>query len=208
MIALGRVIVCIGLLCIITSAPRSTFAADEVILVLGDSLSAGYGIGIEQSWPALMQQRLAEHGYPQRIENASISGETSLGGVNRLASLLERYRPELVIVELGANDGLRGIAVSEAERHLRKILEMIEAAGARALLFEMHVPPNYGPAYAAQFDELYARLGDLDGVVLVPFFLEGVVLNRALMQNDGLHPNAAAQPIILDNVWKYVEDNL
>jgi len=207
-IALTRVCVCIAVLCLITEQAGAAPATDRSILVLGDSLSAGYGIGIDEAWPSLLQQRLERDDYPYRVENASISGETSSGGVKRLPALLDRYRPVLVIVELGANDGLRGIAVAEAERNLRRICEMIAVAGASTLLLEMRVPPNYGPVYAEQFEAIYTRLGKLDGVVLVPFFLDGVVLDRALMQNDGLHPNAAAQPLILDNIWTYVEDNL
>ncbi len=183
-------------------------ADNAVILIVGDSLSAGYGIGIDRAWPALLQQRLIEHDYPYRVENASISGETTRGGATRLAALLARYQPRLVIVELGANDGLRGIAIPEAERNLRRMFGMIRDHGTDTLLFEMRIPPNYGPVYASQFEEMYDRLSELDGVRLVPFFLDGVVLNRSLMQNDGLHPNADAQPVILNNVWDYIEDEL
>jgi len=174
--------------------------------VLGDSLSAGYGIDISQSWTVLLQQRLAQSGYSYRVENASISGDTTRGGLARLPKLLKRHRPMVVVVELGANDGLRGVPVAEAERNFRKILDLIAAAGATVLLLEMRVLPNYGPAYAEQFGQLFARLGDLDGVRLVPFFLHDVVLNRSLMQDDGLHPNASAQPKMLENVWVYLED--
>jgi acyl-CoA thioesterase-1 len=183
-------------------------ASEEVILVLGDSLSAGYGIDVRQSWTVLLQRRLAQSGYSYRVENASISGDTTSGGLARLPRLLQRHRPLIVVVELGANDGLRGIPIAEAERNFRRILELISAAGATVLLLEMKVPPNYGPAYAEQFDQLYARLGDLDRVRLVPFFLHDVVLNRSLMQNDGLHPNADAQPKMLENVWVYLEDEI
>ncbi len=176
--------------------------------MLGDSLSAGYGIGIEQSWTALLQVRLAENGYSYRVENASISGETTSGGLARLPHLLKRYRPAVVVVELGANDGLRGIPIAEAERNFLKIFQLIAAAGATTLLLEMRVPPNYGPAYTGQFAHLYGRLGDLDNIRLVPFFLHDVVLNGSLMQSDGLHPNASAQPKMLENVWVYLEDEL
>ena len=175
-------------------------------MIVGDSLSAGYGIDTAAAWPALLQRRLDELGYAHRVENASISGETTRGGATRLGALLRRHAPALVIVELGANDGLRGIPVAEAERNLRRMIDLIAERGIETLLFEMKVPPNYGPAYSEQFDALYARLGAIDGVRLVPFFLDGVVLNRTLMQSDGLHPNADAQPLILDNVWDYIED--
>lgn len=179
---------------------------ENVLLIVGDSLSAGYGIDSARSWPRLLQQRVHEYGYAYRIENASISGETSSGGARRLAKLLARHKPNLVVVELGANDGLRGIAIDELGRNLSKMLELINDAGATSLLFDMRVPPNYGPVYAARFEALYESFGERDNVILVPFFLDGVVLNRSLMQNDGLHPNADAQPIILDNVWDHIED--
>ena len=188
--------------------PGSVAETEKVVLVLGDSLSAGYGIDIRQSWTALLQQRLHEFGYTHRVENASISGDTTSGGLARLPGLLMRHQPAMVVVELGANDGLRGIPTAEAERNLRRILELIGATGASTLLLEMRVPPNYGPTYAAQFDDLYARLGALDNVRLVPFFLHDVVLNRALMQDDGLHPNAHAQAKMLENVWVYLDDEL
>lgn len=125
-----------------------------------------------------------------------------------MAALLDRHSPSLVVIELGANDGLRGIAVSEAERNLRRMIDLTATGDIATLLLEMRIPPNYGPAYATRFEDMYVRLGDLDRVRLVPFFLDGVVLNRSLMQNDGLHPNAAAQPVILNNVWDYIEDEL
>lgn len=155
-----------------------------------------------------MQQRLSERGFPHRVENASISGETSAGGLRRLSALIERHRPELVVVELGANDGLRGIAIAEAERNLRGILQLVRESGAQGLLFEMKIPPNYGPQYASKFESLYDELSESEAVTLVPFFLADVVLKRSLMQNDGLHPNAKAQPIMLDSVWHYIEDEL
>ncbi len=193
-------------LCLILTA---TVAAEAPrILIVGDSLSAGFGIPVDSSWPVLLQQRLREEGYPHRVENASISGDTTRGAARRLPRLLERHSPELVIIELGANDGLRGLPVAEAEANLRRMLDDARGHGARILLFEMRIPPNYGPAYSDQFTALYENLGALDDVRLVPFFLAGVVLDPALMQNDGLHPNAAAQPLMLDNVWAYVEDEI
>ncbi|HJP34794.1 MAG TPA: arylesterase [Gammaproteobacteria bacterium] len=198
----------IGLLCLILWLAGSAAASGDAILVLGDSLSAGYGIGIEQSWTALLRARLAENGYVYRVENASISGETTSGGLARLPRLLKRHRPAVVVVELGANDALRGIPVTEAERNFLDMCRLITVAGARTLLLEMRVPPNYGPAYTEQFDRLYGRLGELDNVRLVPFFLHDVVLDRSLMQNDGLHPNARAQSKMLENVWVYLEDEL
>lgn len=156
----------------------------------------------------MLQTRLTENDYTQRVENASVSGETTKGGLARLPRLLKRHRPQLVVVELGANDGLRGIPAAEAERNLRRIIELVAAAGGTCLLLEMRIPPNYGPAYTEQFDALYERLGELENARLVPFFLHDVVLDRSLMQSDGLHPNASAQAKMLDNVWVYLEDEL
>ena len=183
-------------------------AGEKVILILGDSLSAGYGIDVQKSWTALLQRRLAESGYPHRIENASISGDTTSGGLARLPALLKRHRPVMVVIELGANDGLRGIPIAEAERNLQRMLELILAMKAKTMLLEMRMPPNYGPRYAQQFENLYARLGIIENVHLVPFFLHDVVLDQSLMQNDGLHPNVNAQPKMLKNVWKYLNDEL
>ncbi|MFT4561370.1 MAG: acyl-CoA thioesterase-1 [Gammaproteobacteria bacterium] len=180
--------------------------SNDVVLVVGDSLSAGYGIPLSAAWPELLQQRLAEKGYDDRVENASISGDTSRGGLARLPTLLRTHAPKIVVLELGANDGLRGIAIPDIERNFRKMLDLIDATGAMILLLEMRVPPNYGPGYATQFDQLYARLEQTHELRLVPFFLRNVVLDRSLMQNDGLHPNALAQPKMLDNVWVYLED--
>lgn len=195
-------------LCLIPCISGLAVASENVILVLGDSLSAGYGIDIEQSWTVLLQSRLAAAGYAYRVENASISGDTTSGGAARLPQLLRRHAPAVVVVELGANDGLRGVQVAETERNFHKMFKMIAAAGAATVLLEMRVPPNLGPAYAEQFDQLFARLGDRADIRLVPFFLHDVFLNRALMQKDGLHPNAKAQPKMLENVWVYLQDEL
>jgi acyl-CoA thioesterase I len=177
-----------------------------VLLVVGDSLSAGYGIPLSGAWPELLQQRLAEKGYGDRVENASISGDTSRGGLARLPALLKTHKPKIVVLELGANDGLRGLPIPDIEQNFYEMLDLIDASGATILLLEMRVPPNYGPRYAAQFNQLYARLEKAYELRLVPFFLRDVVLDRSLMQNDGLHPNALAQPKMLDNVWVYLAD--
>ena len=184
------------------------FASEEVVLVLGDSLSAGYGIDIRRSWTALLQQRLRDSGLSLKVVNASISGDTTSGGLARLPGLLSRHRPTMVIIELGANDGLRGIPIAEAERNLNNMLDLVAAIDARALLLEMRVPPNYGPSYAQQFEELFTRLGELNGVTLVPFFMHDVVLDRSMMQSDRLHPNVNAQPKMLENVWVYLRHAL
>lgn len=172
-----------------------------VILVFGDSLSAGYGIGLDQSWPSLLARRLREKGYRYRVVNASVSGETTAGGLARLSRALTSERPALVILELGANDGLRGLPLAEIERNLRASIASARSAGARVVLVGMRLPPNYGPAYTEAFHALYRRLARAEGVALVPFLLDGVGGHARLMQEDGLHPRARAQARLLDNVW-------
>lgn len=188
--------------------PGSVAATEKVVLILGDSLSAGYGIDVQRSWTALLQRRLHDTGFPHRVQNASISGDTTSGGLARLPELLRRHSPVAVVIELGANDGLRGIPVAEAKRNLRSMLALIKATEATCFLLEMRVPPNYGPMYAQQFADLYTGLGDMDDVHLIPFFLHDVVLDPSLMQSDGLHPNVTAQAKMLENVWVYLKDRL
>jgi acyl-CoA thioesterase-1 len=207
-IAAIRVCVSITLLCLIAQNAYAADARDDVILVVGDSLSAGYGIDITASWPSLLQRQLDNEGYSYRVENASISGDTSRGGRTRLPRLLEYHRPQQVVLELGANDGLRGVPISELERNLRAMIEISIEQGAGVVLLQMRVPPNYGPRYAERFEQLYIDLEQAYDLSLVPFFLHNVVLDGALMQNDGLHPNAAAQPKMLENVWVYLRDQL
>ena len=207
-IAAIRVCVSITLLCLIAQNAYAADVRDDVILVVGDSLSAGYGIDITASWPSLLQRRLDNEGYSYRVENASISGDTSRGGRTRLPRLLEYHRPQQVVLELGANDGLRGVPISELERNLRAMIEISIEQGAGVVLLQMRVPPNYGPRYAERFEQLYIDLEQAYDLSLVPFFLHNVVLDGALMQNDGLHPNAAAQPKMLENVWVYLRDQL
>jgi acyl-CoA thioesterase-1 len=191
-------------------APQAwaVYASEKVILVLGDSLSAGYGMGLEQSWPALLEQRLSDDGFSLRVENASISGETTSGGLRRLPALLEQHEPCIVVVELGANDGLRGIAINEIDTNFRRMLDQIVRSGATILLLEMRIPPNYGQKYSGQFLGVYRDLEDAYDLHLVPFFLHNVVLDRSLMQADGLHPNALAQPKMLENVWVYLANEI
>jgi acyl-CoA thioesterase-1 len=173
--------------------------------VLGDSLSAAFGMRVEQGWVALLQERLKAEGYGHRVVNASSSGETTGGALARLPRALERHRPAVVIIELGGNDGLRGLPVADVEANFVSLIERSQAAGARVLLIGMHVPPNYGPAYAQAFHDLYGDLARRYRLPLVPFFLDGVALDDTLMQDDGLHPNAAAQPKLLAQVWPLLE---
>ena len=185
--------------------PGLARAEAPVILVLGDSLSAGYGIPAEQGWVSLLQRRLAERGFPHQVVNASISGDTTSGGLSRLPAALERHRPALVILELGANDGLRGQPPMAMANNLARMIELSQQAGARVLLAEMRIPPNYGPLYTQKFQATFGELAKRYDIPLIPFLLEGVAGNPALTQDDGLHPRAEAQPRVLDNVWPTLE---
>jgi len=177
-------------------------AADEpVILVVGDSLSAAYGIERERGWVRLLAERLERSGSDWRVVNASISGDTTAGGLSRLPALLQRHRPELVLIELGSNDGLRGFGFERIRENLGRMIELSRQAGARPLLIGGRVPPNYGSTYAEAFHELFRTVATEQGVPLVPFLLEGVAQDFALMQADGYHPTAEAQPRLLGNVW-------
>jgi len=172
------------------------------VLVVGDSLSAEHNIPRGTGWVSLLERKLqAEPSLARPVVNASISGETSAGALTRLPALLEKHRPSVLVIELGGNDALRGLAPAQLEANLRRMVELGTAAGARVLLLGIDVPPNYGPAYRERLRRTYEGLAQRQGVALVPFFLEGVALEEGLMQADGLHPNAAAQPRLLDNVW-------
>ena len=180
-------------------------APAPIVLVVGDSLSTGYGLRLEQSWVRLLASRLERRGQAYRVVNASISGDTTSGGATRLPDALERHRPEVVVIELGGNDGLRGIPLEETEANLRRMVAASQAAGARVLLLGMRLPPNLGPRYTRAFEAMYAGVArDLD-TSLVPFFLEGVGGVPELMQEDGIHPRAEAQARLLDNVWPHLE---
>lgn len=181
--------------------------ADEdapVILVLGDSLSAGYGIDVKAGWVALLQQRLDDQ-YPHTVINASVSGETAGGGLARLPALLQEHQPALVILELGGNDGLRGHPVNVMQQQLKDIIEKAQATKAKVLLLGMQIPPNYGQRYTQRFHQAYAKLAEEYELPYVPFFLEGIAVNAELMQRDGIHPTAEAQSQMLDNVWQTLE---
>ena len=182
------------------------FAADKpVILVLGDSLSAGYGIPVEQGWVSRLQQRLDAEGYGYAVINASVSGETTAGGLERLPRALAKHKPAVVIIELGGNDGLRGLPVAELRANLEALVEASRKAGAEALLAAIRMPPNYGPQYTGKFYAVYETLAREQKVPWVPFFLEGIALREDLFQDDGIHPDLDAQPILLDNVWPVLE---
>lgn len=181
--------------------PAAIAAQPRAILLVGDSLSAAHNIELGAGWPALLQKRLAADKLPYRLVNASISGETTASARARLPALLERYDPAVVVVELGGNDGLRGLALDEIRTNLAAIVGAAEAAGSRVLLLGIELPVNYGPQYRDGLRAIYADLARSDHAELVPFLLQGIALDPKLMQADGLHPTAAAQPRVLENVW-------
>ena len=189
----------LGLRANAASVPETTSL--PVILVVGDSLSAGYGIDVNQGWVALMQRRLQSQGYGYRVVNASVSGETSAGARGRLPRLLEIHRPALMILEIGANDGLRGLPLVQTRDNLNFMLDLAAKNQAQTVLVGMQIPPNYGAKYADGFAALFLEQARNRKLAFVPFFLDGVALDMSLMQADGLHPTAAAQPRLLDNVW-------
>ncbi len=183
-------------------------AANRTILVLGDSLSAAHGLRPEQGWVALLAQRLRAQGYRYTLVNASVSGETTTGGLERLPRELRVHRPAIMILELGANDALRGLPLTLAAQNLAAMVRMARAAGTRVLLVGMLIPPNYGPRYTKQFADLYPALARRYHLRLVPFLLEKVALHRRLMQSDGLHPDARGEPLVLDTLWPYLKPML
>jgi acyl-CoA thioesterase-1 len=183
-------------------------AADRAIVVVGDSLSSGYGLGSAASWVAMLEDRLAHEAYGYEVVNASIAGDTSAGGLARLPRLLELHEPAVVVIELGGNDGLRGQPVGRLRENLARMIELAEDAGAEVVLTGIQIPPNYGPAYTESFSDVYRALAEQYEVVLVPFFMEGVALNAERMQGDGIHPNSAGQGPLLENVWSVLEELL
>ena len=179
----------------------NALADKPVILVLGDSLSAAYGIERSQGWVALLENRLVEEGYPYRVVNASISGDTTAGGLSRLPRALDQFQPEIVIIELGANDGLRGLNNDQTRLHLKQMITLVRAVPSRPLLLGIMLPPNFGKAFSEKFLLIYQELAEQLDVPLVPFLLEGVADRPELMQRDGLHPRAEGQPLMLELVW-------
>ncbi|MCG7914347.1 MAG: arylesterase [Candidatus Thiodiazotropha weberae] len=188
------------LLFLFLSLPVVTLA-QTTLLVVGDSLSAGYGVTTEVRWVNLLSQRLNSHCGPFQVINASVSGDTSQGGLSRLPALLSKHQPTLVIIELGGNDGLRGINSRAMHDNLLDMVKLSKQAGAAVLLLGVRLPANYGPEFTNAFHQVYYDVSEAESVPLVPFFLQGVALDMSLMQNDGIHPNDEAQPILKDNVW-------
>jgi acyl-CoA thioesterase-1 len=171
------------------------------ILVLGDSISAAYGIQREEGWVALLDKRLEAKQFAWQVVNASVSGETTSGGLARLPAALATHDPEVVVIELGGNDGLRGYPIPQVRANLEALVEIAKSEDRRVLLIGMQIPPNYGPRYTSAFARMYHEVADAWDVQLVPFLLRGVALQPQLMQDDGIHPSAAAQPTLLENVW-------
>ena len=185
----------LALMCMAQNATAGT------ILIVGDSISAAFGLDTRLGWVSLLEQRLGQQGYDDKVVNASVSGDTSAGGLARLPALLAAHKPEVVILELGGNDGLRGQQPAQLKQNLASMIEASQKAGAKVLLLGMQLPPNYGTRYTRAFAEVYSQLGSEKKVALVPFLLEGVGGHPELMQADGVHPAVGAQGKLLDNVW-------
>lgn len=183
-------------------------SAPNTLLIMGDSLSAAYGMSTSEGWVSLLETRIQERGLPWTVVNASVSGETTGGGLARLPRLLEIHEPDLVLLQLGGNDGLRGLPVSSIRANLDEMIRLSRETGAEVLLAGIRIPPNYGPRYTGPFFAQYRELADAYDLTLLPFLLEGIADDSALMQDDGIHPTAGAQPMVLDNVWPLLKDML
>ncbi|TXH73232.1 MAG: arylesterase [Lysobacteraceae bacterium] len=182
-------------------APSATPAPQRTVLVMGDSLSAGYGLAAHQGWVALTAQKIAKETPGWRVVNASISGETTAGGAARIAAALQRHKPSVVVIELGANDGLRGLPLQQSRDNLERMIVAAQRAKAKVLLIGMRLPPNYGPDYTRGFERNFRDLAQRHKLALVPFLLEPIAMDRRAFQADQLHPTAAAQPKLRDHVW-------
>ena len=183
-------------------------AESPTILILGDSLSAGYGIDVDQSWATLLQQRLEDQGYEHRVVNASISGETTEGGATQIENAIDEFSPELIILALGGNDGLRGFPPSRIQENLRRIAGQAKASGADVVLLGIRIPTNYGERYTSAFEAVYPAVAEELDLLWIEFFMDGVALNDELLLEDRIHPNAKAQPILLDNAWPIIRATL
>ena len=188
------------LLCLMLCAPAA-YSASKTLLVLGDSISAEYGLPRDSGWVSLLQTRLFDDKLPVSVVNASISGETTAGGLTRLPGLLQQHKPAVLIIELGGNDGLRGLSLAATQSNLREMIKSADRIGARVLLLGMRVPPNYGPDYSKRFAAMYQGLARERNVKLVPFLFAGLEDTERFFQQDRIHPNQRAQTVMLDNVW-------
>lgn len=182
--------------------------AQNTILVLGDSLSAAYGLQLDQGWVALLQQRLNENHFDYKVVNASVSGDTTSNGLARLPALLQKVTPAVTIVELGGNDGLRGLPLPVIKANLTRIIALLKAVNSKVILVGVRLPPNYGPAYTQQFQQLFIAVAADNKVQVVPLLLNNVDSQQELFQADGVHPVAKAEPLMLDNVWTVLEKML
>lgn len=189
-------------------ATSSSVVAPATILIYGDSLSAAYGISTQQGWVTLLQKKLEAEHYQYRIVNASISGETTSGGLSRLASKLAETQPAIVLLELGGNDGLRGLPIREMHHNLDQMIKLSQKAGAKVLLIGMQIPPNYGLNYAKSFSQTYSDLSQAHNIKLLPFLLEKIATQPQFTLEDGLHPNSLAQPLLVNTIWPYLKSLL
>jgi len=189
----------------LVAAATSAYSAPKNLLVLGDSLSAEYGLQRGTGWTGLLQQRLQQSKADYRVVNASISGDTTIGGRNRLPALMTQHKPEVLVIELGANDALRGLALKTSQDNLQAMIDLARQQKAKVLLVGMQIPPNYGPDYTRRFAAMYQDLAKSNKVALVPFFFEGIAADLSLFQADRIHPNEQAQPRLLDNVWPHLK---
>jgi acyl-CoA thioesterase-1 len=196
----GAVALTLGLLAVLPGPARGT---ERVVVALGDSLTAGLGVAADEAWPALIESRLRREGFSYRVVNAGVSGDTTAGGLRRVDWVL-RNRPEVAVVALGANDGLRGLATDAMESNLVAIVERLRAGGARVLVAGMQVPPNYGAVYARAFSGVFPDVARRTGSTLVPFLLDGVAADPRLNQPDGIHPNAAGHRAIAEHLWPHL----
>ena len=178
----------------------SITAQTKTLLILGDSISAGYGIKESQNWVSLLENSINSNGTKLRIINSSVSGDTTIGGLSRITSDLEKHKPDFVLIELGGNDGMRGYPIEEIKNNLVKISKAISAANAVPLIMQIRIPPNYGKRYVTAFENIFSQVAEEQNLTMLTFLLEKVALNKELMQQDGIHPNKAAQPLIADQV--------
>ncbi|MBI3621104.1 MAG: arylesterase [Nitrospirae bacterium] len=193
---------------LIAAAPPDLASDHEhnrpVIVAFGDSLTSGLGLPVDEAYPAQLERRLREAGYPHRVINAGVSGDTTAGGVRRVDAVLS-HQPAIVIVEFGANDGLRGLSISQTRENLANILDRLRSAGARVILAGMKLPPNYGPEYTGQFAAIFPELARTHGATLIPFFLDGVATRPQLNQTDGIHPTAEGYSVTVNTLWPLLE---
>ncbi len=177
----------------------------DTLLIFGDSLSAGYGLKEQEGWAHLLKQRMAQDYPTYQVVNASISGETTTGGLARLTKALNEFNPNIVLLELGANDGLRGLPIKQMQHNLQTMIQQIKKSGSKVILMEMRIPPNYGKRYTELFQKSFSKIAKQEQIPLMPFFLQEVAGQQQYLQRDNLHPNAKAQPILLETIWQFIQ---